>query len=316
MKVRIKLSDRTWKIDHTGKGKFAARLAVAMKYMGVSVTDKIDDNVDIDLQIGRFHYRPDNYKKIVLRFGPAHVDKDKNYKALNRRKQNTMNHVDGVVYQSEFGKKMCDIFLGEAQCKTAVIFNGAPVSLIPIIKPMGFNVLACAREWTGQKRLGNIIDAFQMANLENARLSIIGKTKPIKTSTNIHYHGQIPAFEIDEFYALSHLLIDIGYLACCDNVICEALAGGCQVLTTSASGNAELVPEENIIKEPEWNGAALRINKPPDINIEQLAQKIRMVSKRHTIDHCSYTANPETVSHINIDNIANKYISFFEDVLK
>lgn len=77
MKVRILLEYGKWVTSHTGKGLFIASLIPHLEKLDIKVTDNIEEEVDIDFQISRWHYQPINCKKTIIRLGPAHVDKEK-----------------------------------------------------------------------------------------------------------------------------------------------------------------------------------------------------------------------------------------------
>lgn len=307
MKVRIKTSGKDWSIAQTGKGKFALRLSTALKDLGVEITDNTEELVDIDLQIGRFHYRPENFKKLVLRMGPAHVDIKSDYKKLNKPKTCAIKQADGVIYQSQFGKKMCDTFLGKAECKTAVIFNGAEIPALKVVKPYTKLVLACAREWTGQKRLDQIIDAFLLAGVEHSRLNIVGNTKLKSNEKSIKFHGPITDEQIKSFYYCSNTVVDIGYLACCDNVVCEAIANECIVIASSEGGNSELVDRFFVVNDRPWDFKPLKIMNPPRIDVAVLASRIReSLANKYAVE----------THHIDIRSVAEQYVDFFKEVLK
>jgi glycosyltransferase involved in cell wall biosynthesis len=274
MKIRLISDKGDWGKSVTGKGHFIARLIPHLEELGAEMVYETKTHVDIDMQLGYIHYDPINCKRFIVRMGPAFVSTHQDYKKLNKPKKWAIQQADGVIYQSQFGKKMCDAFLGKACCKTAVIFNGAERKATFPTYPPNWLVLACAREWTGQKRLDQIIDAFLLAGVEQSRLNIIGKTKLKEKDERVVFHGKLPEEKIDQFYANSKVVIDIGYAACCDNVVCEALANNCMVITSSESGNAELVNDTLIIKDEPWNFKPLNIMKPPRIDVAVLAWRV------------------------------------------
>jgi glycosyltransferase involved in cell wall biosynthesis len=304
MKIRLIRDSGPWSEANTGKGRFIARLIPCLEELGAEIVYDTNTLVDIDMQLGYVHYYPINCKKFIIRMGPAFISTHQDYKKLNRPKKDAIKVADGVIYQSQFGKKMCDVALGPARGKTAIIFNGAPI-LPYSIKPFG-SVLACAREWTGQKRLRQIIDAFLLADIKDSVLNIIGKTKLREKNNKVIFHGQLDDKSIAGFYANSQLVIDIGYLACCDNVVCEALANNCLVITSSESGNNELVNKDFVVTDTPWDTHPLDINKPPKIDVSVLAMKIRWA-----LNELFMLSN----KHINIKNIAKQYLAFFEEVL-
>jgi len=307
MKACITNQYKSWSSSKTGKGFFIQRLTLALKSLGVEVTTNPDDKVDINLSIGKDVYKPVNAKKRVLRLGPAHIGKY--HKKLNAPKVKALNSADGVIYQSEFGKKMCDRFLGKAKCKTKVIYNGAePVGFQPHYKKP-YSFLASTRKWTKQKRLEDILIAYQHAAIPESVLYVAGEVekkllKKYTGSPGIWFLGCLDQKALAEYLLKCQTLISIVWLDCMPNSVCEALVSGCRIITNSTGGTAEIAPDM-VVKEKPWTPKVTDNNHPPKLNHVELANFM--------IDSVK-TPNPEC-SHVNIDTIAKQYKDFFEEVL-
>ena len=117
----------TFDFSKTGKGFFVQRLCAELEKLGIQTTADPKEKVDIDMQISHMAYWPENARKRILRRGPVKYDTNMDYKKSNHEDHKYMKQCHGVVYQSEFSKRMNDAFLGEPKesQKWAIIFNGA-----------------------------------------------------------------------------------------------------------------------------------------------------------------------------------------------
>ena len=319
MKLCIVTSKGNYKIANTGKGRFIKRLVPALQKLGVYVTSDPSEKTDVSLHIGKILCLP-NTKKNIVRMGPSHCSTHEDYRALNKRKAKAIRKADGVIYQSEFCKRMCDHFLGEAKCLTTVIYNGADPKFYEDIEPaesdFQYNFLAATRVWTKQKRLKYIIRAFEKASIPNARLWIAGtapKEKNRYECNHIHFLGLLDDRELGSYYKLCNALIHMCYLDACPNVVTEAMVAGCKVIWNSEAGTWELgglllearEGQHSHIYDPKWDFKPTDLRHPPKVNTDKLASWItKYVDDSRWYDPSLY-----------IDNIARLYKGFFEKCL-
>ena len=306
MKIRLITNKGDWNTAQTGKGKFVSRLIPALKKIGVDTVNDMSP-VDIDIQLGKHVYEPVSCKKSIVRMGPAHVDKSKDYKALNKRKSRAVGKADGVIYQSEFSKKMCDKFLGKATGLTDIIYNGANPEDYMVKKvsvPDSVNFLASTRTWTKQKRLKDIVKSFELANITGSCLYVAGAVKKEYKADNVNYLGPLDDRQIARWLRTCNTLISIVYLDACPNSVVEALNAGCNVVCTDMGGTHELAPSL-VVKDTPWDFKPIDLNKPPKVNREALAEALRHSTVKREF--------PTELVHI--DNVALRYKAFFERVL-
>lgn len=315
MKVRILLKHNKWITSHTGKGLFIASLIPHLNKLGVEITDKIDENVDIDFQISRWHYKPQKCKKTIIRLGPAHVDTAKNHKWLNERKAKSARKADGIIYQSEFGKKMCDRYILKPKKKWTIINNGADIeyynSLPKAESEFKYNFISSSQDWIKQKRLKDVIKSFRIADIEDSCLWIAGKAEKYHRykRNNIKFTGMLDKATLGSYYRLCDAQIHIVWLDCMPNAVCEALAARCRVVCNNTSGTAEMVARTGGIVlgiDPEWNLKPVQINKPPKIDRGLLA-----LAMKNIINY-----PPPFNDCVDIKKVAVKYVEFFKKVLK
>ena len=305
MKVRLITNKGDWSAAKTGKGKFISRLMPELEKLGVKCVNDMSD-VDIDMQLGKYVYEPKNCKKSVVRFGAAHIGSNEDYKRLNKRKTEAMKKADGVIYQSDFSRKMCNKFIGKPSGKQAIIFNGAnpeDYNVKPFESTHKKNFIASTRAWLPRKRLKDIVKSFAMADIE-AKLFVCGSVNKKYEHKNVEYMGQVDDNTLYRLLRLCDTMIHLCWLDACPNAVVEAICAGCSVVTTDCGGQGEFVEGLKITEE--WDFKPVNLNKPPKINRQRLARLIRLHYEN------DYNSGYDVVS---IDNIAKQYKAFFKDVL-
>lgn len=309
MIIRMRTEYGDWKAGHTGKGRFVKRLASHLGALGCVVTDSLEEQVDIDFQIARHHYKPVNCSKTVLRIGPAHVDKKKNHKWLNSRKKKALNRSDGIIYQSYLGKKMVRKFICKPKGIQATIYNGAPGVTYENIQfdiTTPKNYIACARTWSPQKRLKTIVEAFSL--LEDATLWVCGDVDvDVRKYKNVRPLGVVNDHVLRQLYGFCDAHVHLVWLDCMPNSVCESLAAGVPTVCNSMSGTAEVVRKSGgvVIDEPRWGYKPVDVNKPPVLNADVVAEAMEEAACRE-VDS----------SVVDISSIATQYYDFFKRVLR
>jgi glycosyltransferase involved in cell wall biosynthesis len=308
MKVRFVSPDGPISKPTSGKGRFMGRLTTVFKDYDIEPVYDLTTPTDIDFHITKFHYGTNLCKKRVLRLGPAQIDTNKDIKYLNRKKKYAIKRVDGVIYQSEFARNMCNAILGPAVCPSAVIFNGAiPWDGPAATSPHKINFFASARKWTKQKRLFNILEAFMEADIPDSAMFIAGnimKAHRIK-GRNIYYTGMISDAKLFALHKLCHAMVHIVWLDACPNGVVEALVNGCPVITNDWGGTHEL-GVQTIIPDTPWNFKPVNLNKTPKLSVPLLAEAM----KKHAVERVQVESG-----HLHIKRIAEQYSRFFRSVL-
>ena len=265
---------------------------------------------DIDMHVSRFHYKSRRCKARVLRLGPVHVDTRKSYKWLNDKKRKALKKCEGVIYQSEFSKKMCDQFIGKPRNKWTVIFNGArpeDYHVLPHQSKFKYNFLASTRDWIEMKRLPDIIKAFKLADIEDSCLWVCGDHQGKKKkyqADNIKFVGLLKNDDLGPYYRMANAMVHIVYIDASPNSVTEALVAGCPVIATDQGGTHEL-GVQTLIKDKPWKFKAFDHKKTPHADVEAIAEAMKEYKKNV----------PVMASHLHIDNIAKQYLDFFKEVL-
>ena len=286
MKICLTNKHGTWSNAHSGKGKFAQRLIPALYKLGVEVTQNPDENVDIDLQFGKWQYKPHFARKKVLRLGPAHISVDQNYKKLNRIKWDSLKKCDAVIYQSQYSRKVCRKFIGKPNIPEAVIFNGADPEYYAQFEPyeskFKYNFLASTRVWLPQKNLKGIIRSFLLADLADSCLLVNGDTQGIEKKyqncDNIMFFGPATDKVLARMYKLATALIHIVMLDACPNSVVEAMCAGCPVISGNQGGTPELVEGYGTIVQlfKEYDFKPINLGKRPKFDERLLARLINV----------------------------------------
>jgi len=315
MKIIIKQDDN----PHTGKGFFAQRLMPALRELGVEITADTSKRADIALHIGRVHYKA-NVRKNIIRVGPACVDSNKNHKAINKAKAESVKKCDAVIYQSQYSKKVYHHLVCKPNVPETIIFNGAPtVERKQGSRPM---FLMATRRWWPQKRLKYAIRAFAEADILGSVLTVCGDssmTKWRKTArircdkADVFFAGVVNQETLAKLRAVANAQLHLTYLDACPNSVAEALTAGCPVIGTNQGGTPELISCDKSgnsvildIDKP-YKYTIADLNKPPKISIDELVTQLYLYSVQQK--------NAEAPD-LDINVIARQYKEFFELCLK
>lgn len=306
--------------QQTGKGRFSARLVQAWHDMGVQITGDAEIAADISYQVGRL-YCPSKAKKHVLRVGPAAIDTNVDYKAINREKAKSVQKCDAVVYQSEYSKKIYHKLVCKPDVPEAVIHNGAnpkDYDVLPYESNFKVNFLASTRVWTKQKRLKEIIKSFILADIPDAILLVNGETNGVEKKygdrSDIMFFGPVNDAVLARMYKLvanTGAYVHAVHVDACPNSMVEAQVAGCPVICTDQGGTPEILRYGTLIMDKPFKMKPENLDKPPAVDRAAMAKAMRYYGlKEGNVD--GLFTQPDD---LYIQNIARKYIEFFEKVL-
>lgn len=318
MKVCICTHYNKYDVRTNGKGFFAERLSAELIKLGVEIVTP-DVHADIDMSLGRWHY-PVNADVKLIRLANAHVNSKAWYKEYNTRKWRCIKNCHGVIYQSEYGKRVCNAMIGKIKLPSVIIPNGIDPVFYSDIEPykskFKYNFSAVSRDWTPQKRLIGVIKSFRDAEIPDSCLFIAGNARGVKkkygTFENVIFLDNVDQRTLGSIHKLCNAMIHMVYLDTCPNSVVEALVAGCPVICSNQGGTKEIVapilPGLVIQTDPEYNYRVTNLDNPPKLNRQLLAEKIREV-----------IANPPkftTPEYLDIKNTAKAYLEFFKRMLK
>lgn len=242
----------------------------------------------------------------------------------------------GVIFQSEFSKKMYRSILGYEHPNSTIITNGVNLKKFNSngisdaekdrirntinIKKDSF-VFVTSASWRTHKRLRDIINVFLIIKERNPRkdlfLIVIGDhDEQIPSDKNIISVGRMPNDQLKTYLCIADIYIFFSWLDTCPNSVVEAIASRVPVLCTDQGGTREIVEKTHggIVaigsdKGYDYGITALYTPPKPDYDIlSNCAQDL--------IDNNEKYKESIDVSEIDISQTAKKYIDFISNGLK
>lgn len=184
---------------------------------------------------------------------------------LNRRDWPLKRRADAIVYQSRFSRRMHrEIGGGDPDGKPVhEILNGAPLDVFRPLTPASALPGGPHLAITAQFRIGKRLrDAVRVVNAlrghyAGARLHVYGDIDQLTRESLVdldvsvcEFHGRVRSEQLPAYYAATDVGLSPSLFDACPNSVIEMLACGLPVVTTAASGAAELVPDPTLcIKE-------------------------------------------------------------------
>lgn len=302
----------------TGKGFFCNRLYNEFKKQGHHMIEDPMERHDVSLHIGKIMGW--NSTKTVYRIDG--IINNIKTTSLNKKLQKNIRRADGVIYQSDFCKFMCDKYLGTISSKYDIIFNGDDIYRFSDLEKYNtgykYNFVASAR-WRPHKRLRDIVKSFLVADIDNSCLLIAGdlsksglKKRDIKRweSDKIRFLGLLGQNELSGIYAASLAIIHIAWIDWCPNAVVEAICSGCIPITNNIGGAMELAKSSNGVIcniDKEYRGEAIDVYNPPKIDYTSVAEAMR---------YCVNNKIDVNKDSVDIKNIAKKYYKLFQSVIE
>ncbi len=203
-------------------------------------------------------------------------------KRVNARKNakilTNLLHADGIIYQSDFSKRLTERFVLIKNSKrtvetipNSIVYNGVPLD---VFSPKG----PIRTELTGQLNM-LVSHSFRPYHRLHDSMRILSEVKRKLTDTRPHLHilgsdddsgsfnharntaeklglienkdytfwGKLPFDELGELYRSCDLMLNLSYWDSCPNVVIEALASGLPVVGVNHGGVAELVGHSGVL---------------------------------------------------------------------
>jgi glycosyltransferase involved in cell wall biosynthesis len=240
----------------------------------------------------------------------------------NKPLKDSLQRADGVIYQSEFCRNICDAYLGEAQCPSAVILNGSDPEYYRDVKPAATYfpkvVIAFAR-WRPHKRLKDMIESFLLAGVEDSMLVVAGdlsrsgvEMKELEAYfelPNILYVGRLNQSQLAPYIKKAMASLHLCWVDACPNSVVEAIVAGVPVITNNVGGTWEIVgPSGGYILglDESFDLEPIDLYNPPPIDRELVA---------HTIRLCLSCCPKISCGHVHIKKAADEYLKFMERIL-
>jgi len=261
--------------------------------------------------------------KNVLRLDGVYFDYREDYFNKNSPIISSLRKNDAIVYQSHYSRLLCNRYLGEANKTSTIIYNGYdPLKFKPKFpSDFGCEVLFLASSlWRPFKRLRDTIISFVLADIANSILFIAGKidrsgltAKEIRSYSklkNIRFLGQLTEYKLMEYVSACTALIHLSWLDNCPNSVVEALCAKKPVICSNATGTKEIVGKCGglvLSIDEVYDFRPCNVDKPPAIDRNKVADALR---------YCVNNVIEVDNTCVDIRNVAKKYVTFFNKVLK
>lgn len=302
----------------SGKAMFCARLHRALeKEPDVRMVGS-PERADVQLHVIRLHNKYRGCKNVLRLNGIYHEGSD--YDQRNRPMRRALYACDGVVYQSQFSKHMCDRYLGQAHVPSAVILNGADPLAFSLVSPANVSckhLFMTFSRWRPHKRLRDAIESFLIADIPDSQLFVAGKLTQSGLSQverqryaalpTIKFLGRLAPMALYSYLAVACGSMHLSPCDWCPNSVVEAVCCKVPVICSNAGGTREIVePSGGLVCELDVprGGRPVRLRQSP----------IDRVVVADALQSC---LSPRMISceHVDIRNIARQYRNFFEQVL-
>ncbi len=262
----------------SGPNHFGTKLKKYLEKLDVTVNKH---NPDIQLSFIEAVRRYPNIP-LVQRLDGIYFNKAFNYSLQNRNILNTYNMADGVVFQSDFNRRLTFQYFGHHK-NSVVIRNGADIEFINTIPALSNKltkkydkVWCCASSWRPHKRLNENINYFLEKSSEDDCLFVAGETPEIVKHDRIFYVGDLQIKDLISLYKASDYFVHLAWLDHCPNVVVDARASGCKIVCSSTGGTSEIAGSDAIVvKEGEWDFSPIDLYNPPKMKFNQKKLKVK-----------------------------------------
>jgi glycosyltransferase involved in cell wall biosynthesis len=267
--ISFDLPDR----DTSGKHKFFQRMREELSYRGFAIKG---GNKKSDVHF--FINSKNHLSKINMkRLDGVYFTGSNQHEKTNSSILNSMKIADGIIYQSNYCKKMaCKILNFKDEKKpSSVIFNGCNPSefdIDPVVLDKPYLLAMC--KWRRHKRLAESISGFEKSNID-AKMVVAGPADAHSNNPNIIFIGDVCRSTLARYVAGCFATIHLAWIDWCPNSVVESLVAGKQVVHTNSGGTSEIVNGRGYIIEDEiWNGEKANPKEPPYLNPDKVASAI------------------------------------------
>lgn len=305
-----------------GKGKFVRRLATSLEDNGCKI---VESPIDCDINFRMNSLPSTTHGKRVVRLDDAVYSKEVMHKKTEANKvlRRAVKEADGIVYQSQIAKNMCDGILGFCKGSFKIIYNGVSIDFseeIDCVDLPGKNFLHASERLFPMRRLDRILDCWQefVMDKDDAFLHIVYDKRHNYTSIkdfgsfkNVMVYDIMIQPKLNNLIASCDAAILMKYQDSCPNFGAESIACGTPLLIGNSVGLSEVLsePEAIVVRvDDTFTFSFVDWTKPPFEHPERLISSFGRVydMEKPTIKL------PEV---LNINFVAKQYIDLFEEIL-
>ena len=264
-----------------GPSWFARKLAAYLKTQGHEINGR---NPDVQLSFV-FATQKNEGVPIFQRLDGIWYNAEVDYTKMNEPLNKTYDIADGVIFQSEWSRRLVESQFG-ACANYTVIPNGADIEQINRTDAAtGLDdyekVWLCASSWEGEppnnapryiKRLEENIRYFQEHSGARDVLCVAGEVSYLDNPdpVKIIFFGDLAIDDLFPLYKRADYFLHLGRLDNCPNVVIDARAAGCQIICSSLGGTQEVAGKDAIvIEEDEWDFTPFAYNVPTRLDFSR-----------------------------------------------
>ncbi len=267
-------------------------------------------------------------KKFVLRVDGIYFDK-KNTAGdtikLNKKIFDSINRATGVIFISDFSKKMVEKFYGKLLIPHTTIHNKVPLDIFNnkgnnYRQKLGISkndkVLITSAHWRKHKRLNETIKLLNILNEKKDneyKLIVLGDNSKKKLAKNVFNVGDIKPSELSPWYRTADVYVHLAWIEPCGNTQVEAMASGLPVICCNNGGIGETVNNASggIVVESDLNYKYDLIDyyNPPEPDYLKVKSSIELI-----FSDLNKYKNKINYEEINIDLAAKKYVDFIRSL--
>jgi glycosyltransferase involved in cell wall biosynthesis len=252
---------------------------------------------------------------------------------LNRASTWLLNNSDGIVFQSELSKSMHLKFIGfdESKIKSVVINNGVnlnefyPKRCDKKLKGEPALIISASR-FRLNKRLHEAVKLvnYLSSSLKGVHLHVLGEINNMVERSlsgictdRVTFYGKVSPDKLVDYYSSADIMLSVSMFDPCPNVVVEGLACGLPVVTPKESGAAELVGQDL------WtinDGMQLKYYELQTIeaipSIDLVMYKDTILRIFNNLGENKEIARARAVEKLDINSISDKYMNFYQELIK
>lgn len=264
-------------------------------------------------------------KKYVLRLDGIYFDiknKGGDSNKLNQPIFSSIALSSGIIFQSNFSKKLVESFYGKINKPFEIIINGAPRinnnenTTMEFDLPKDKIIFVASASWRRFKRLKEIVEIFLevKSKYSDVALVVLGNNIDYQVhDDSIKYLNEIPHSKIMQIYQKCDIMLHLAWIDNCPNTVVEALSAGVPVICSNQGGTREIIELTNggIISETDVNFKfePVDLYNPPEINYNAVLRDIDSM-----INNLELYKSNISKKQIMIDYVAKKYVDYLTSI--
>jgi len=327
-KIKIGFEAKIYLLGNDGPKAFIKRLRSSIKAQKIAKAKSV---ILPFYDIGLFKSTNKSiYKKpYVLRVDGIYYDTKETLgpnEKLNRPIFESIENASGIVYISNFSKRLIETFFKKIDKPYIIIHNAVDTNQF---NPRGEHhrkrlgienyekVIITSAHWRKWKRLEDTVKLF-LELLKNDgdhyRLVVLGGNPDyVVEHKKIHYIGEVKPSELASWYRTGDVYIHLAWLEACGNTQVEAMACGLPVLCTNLGGIGETVRKADggIVSEADapYHFQPVDLYNPPKPKHDVLLRDLKKI-----IDNLELYRNRIKFVELSIDSAAIEYCNFISEL--